>query len=500
MDTVPPKSLHFDDFVVDLMRCALLRDGEALRLRPKAFEVLCHLALHAGRVVTKRELFQAVWPDLSVTDDTLVQCVRDIRQALGDEARRIIQTLPRRGYLLAVEVTRDDAGAVARTAAVQAAAHPSIAVQPFRTFSKRGQFMAAGLVEELTEQLDRHRCLDVRWCGPDAPNVRYLVQGSVRGLDAPLRVSARLIDTKGHLAIWTGHFEAESADVSTQADVARLIAAQSVTELERCLDGAAGAGPVFSSPWEAYRYGTRELFRFRADAIERAIDCFEQAIALDPGYAPAQARLAYAQLQLGWYGNQVRRSEWLRLAAATAHRALALDPRQALAHLALGRALVLLERPADGLNALSAAVEANPSLPQALFAIGQALTYRDRPVDGLKHLLEAARLGPYDPHLWTFLHAAALAHARMGALDEAEAYARRAVVQPNATHWAFATLVMVLGLRGKTGEAEPYVDELVTRVPGYSVSFADHDWGGCATRDLKRGYLAGLRAAGMPLS
>jgi Flp pilus assembly protein TadD len=160
----------------------------------------------------------------------------------------------------------------------------------------------------------------------------------------------------------------------------------------------------------------------------------------------------------------------------------------------------MLGRPADGIAALAVAVEANPSLPQAHFALGQAIMYRDRPAEALEHLLEAIRLGPHDPHLWTFLHVAAQALARTGALEEAEAYARRAALQPNATHWAFATLTMILGMRGKADEAAPYRHELATRVPGYSISFADHDWGGCATIDLQKDYLSGLRVAGVPWS
>ena len=101
MDTAPSQLLHFDGFSVDLMRCALLRGNEEVRLRPKAFDVLSYLARRPDRVVSKEELIAAVWAGVFVTDDALVQCIRAIRGALRDEARSLVKTIPRRGYLFA---------------------------------------------------------------------------------------------------------------------------------------------------------------------------------------------------------------------------------------------------------------------------------------------------------------------------------------------------------------------------------------------------------------
>jgi pimeloyl-ACP methyl ester carboxylesterase len=108
MDTVSPKTLCFDNYVLDLQRCALLREGAALRLRPKSFDVLRYLAEHAGRVVSKEELIQAVWPDTFVTDDSLVQCIREIRTVIQDDGNRIIQTVARRGYLFAAALSGEE--------------------------------------------------------------------------------------------------------------------------------------------------------------------------------------------------------------------------------------------------------------------------------------------------------------------------------------------------------------------------------------------------------
>jgi TolB-like protein/DNA-binding winged helix-turn-helix (wHTH) protein/Flp pilus assembly protein TadD len=100
-------TFRFDAFELDTQRRMLRRSGADVELRPLAFDALVHLVRHAGHVVTKDELIAAVWPGLVVTDDSIARCVSDIRRALGDVEQKIIKTVPRRGYTLAVPV---DAG------------------------------------------------------------------------------------------------------------------------------------------------------------------------------------------------------------------------------------------------------------------------------------------------------------------------------------------------------------------------------------------------------
>ena len=100
---VLPHLIDFEGFSLDLQQCVLRRDGDEIDLRPKAFDVLRHLVANAGRVVAKQELLDTLWPGLAVTDDALVQCVCDVREALSDRGHRIIRTVPRRGYLFAAE-------------------------------------------------------------------------------------------------------------------------------------------------------------------------------------------------------------------------------------------------------------------------------------------------------------------------------------------------------------------------------------------------------------
>jgi len=94
------KRLRFDRYVLDLDRGCLLLDGNEIALRPKTFAVLRYLIENCGRLISKDELFGAVWPNLAVTDDALVQSIGELRRGLGDDGPRLIKTIPRRGYRL----------------------------------------------------------------------------------------------------------------------------------------------------------------------------------------------------------------------------------------------------------------------------------------------------------------------------------------------------------------------------------------------------------------
>lgn len=97
-------TFRFDAFELDTQRRTLRRAGTDVGLRPLAFDALVCLVRHAGQVVTKDALIAAVWPGLVVTDDSIARCISDIRRALGDVEQKIIKTVPRRGYTLAVPV------------------------------------------------------------------------------------------------------------------------------------------------------------------------------------------------------------------------------------------------------------------------------------------------------------------------------------------------------------------------------------------------------------
>src|SRR6202162_5029386 len=96
---------RFADFLLDAESGFLRRGGEEVPLQPKAFEVLTYLVERHGRLVTKDELIDAVWGETAVTDNSLSQCLVQIRRALADDTQQIVRTVARRGYVFDAPLT-----------------------------------------------------------------------------------------------------------------------------------------------------------------------------------------------------------------------------------------------------------------------------------------------------------------------------------------------------------------------------------------------------------
>ena len=95
----------FGEFTLDVEHRTLQCAGQDLALRPKSFEVLVCLVEHHGHLTTRGELMETVWPGTTVTDNSLAQCMVEIRRALDDDAQQLIRTVARRGYMFAAPVT-----------------------------------------------------------------------------------------------------------------------------------------------------------------------------------------------------------------------------------------------------------------------------------------------------------------------------------------------------------------------------------------------------------
>ena len=98
--------VRFAGFRADLADSSLWRDGEEVRLPPRALGVLFFLLERPGRVVSKAALLDAVWKDAHVSEASLIEAVGILRQTLGDDAQnpRIVQTVHRRGYRLVAPI------------------------------------------------------------------------------------------------------------------------------------------------------------------------------------------------------------------------------------------------------------------------------------------------------------------------------------------------------------------------------------------------------------
>lgn len=220
-----PRILRFDRFVLDLARGSLRLDDRELELRPKTFEVLCVLAGRAGQLVGKEELQKAVWKNIVVSDDSLVQCIWQLRHALGDDQHRLIKTVARRGYLLDAKVSECVSRASAASAPPLALPDkPSIAVLPFDNISGDPEeaYFADGIAEDLITALSRTSSLfviarnssfafrqakhDIRTIGSRL-GVRYVVDGSVRKAGSRVRLTAQLIEAASGSQLWADRFD-----------------------------------------------------------------------------------------------------------------------------------------------------------------------------------------------------------------------------------------------------------------------------------------------------
>jgi DNA-binding winged helix-turn-helix (wHTH) protein len=91
--------------------------GEAIRLRPKSFDMLQLFVTNSGRVLSKQDLIEAIWPNIHICGDGLYQCIRDIRTALGDDRHQLIKLVSGRGYLFDADVSARPGGLSARPGA-----------------------------------------------------------------------------------------------------------------------------------------------------------------------------------------------------------------------------------------------------------------------------------------------------------------------------------------------------------------------------------------------
>jgi DNA-binding winged helix-turn-helix (wHTH) protein len=106
----PHKVFRFGDFALDCAQRRLLRGALDIYLPPKTFELLVYLIQNGGRVIEKEELLDTVWSGVNVTENTLAQRIREVREALQDDgsSARLIKTIPRVGYQFVGHVEEED--------------------------------------------------------------------------------------------------------------------------------------------------------------------------------------------------------------------------------------------------------------------------------------------------------------------------------------------------------------------------------------------------------
>lgn len=332
------------------------------------------------------------------------------------------------------------------------------------------------------------------------PAATYVLEGSVRRIDNTARITAHLFDAASAACLWSeqrdlAHAQILGFDRSLTLHLTAIFRRE-IEAIEARKAGKAGAGSALDT-WGWYHLGLREMYRFSMPGLRKAHQHFERAIALDPEFAAALARLAYVFQQMYWYGPREERAQNLEKGLAAARQAVGLDPKSAHGHFALGRLCSIRGDFDFAIRELETAIGLDGGFAQAYFGLGQAYAAAGHPAAAVLPLDRAIGLDPHDPHSWTFYHDRAEACFALGQLAEAERFSRIAVGLPNASHFAHATLAAIMGAARKSDGAAAAVARLRRLKPDYALTGAAEELGHHANQTFVGEYLAGLARAGL---
>jgi TolB-like protein/DNA-binding winged helix-turn-helix (wHTH) protein len=484
---------------LDLDRGTLSCDGALVPLRAKAFALLGHLARNAGRVVSKDELLERVWPDVIVTEDSLTQAIRDVRRAIGDERQEIVRTVARRGYLLAVPP--------APLAPAGAAGQPRVAVLPFgNPAGDEGDgILVDGLVEEITNGLARFRSVTViarhsafafrpeEGASPEAVAARlgadYLVEGSARRTGGRFIVMAALADANGR-RLWGEGFDCAAGELlSLQQVIPRRIIPRLVGNIEDSVLARTSAAPTASlSAFEHFTRGVALLRSYGDGVNERGREHLLRAIGIDPGFGLAHAYLALAETMLANYGRAPR--EVLLAAKARATTAIGLSPGEARCHRILGMLRHFLGEYAAAEAEVRTAFEINPHDADALATMGFVLTDRGRAAEALDWIDRAMALNPLHPAFYFVARSMAL--YQLGRYDEAAGDLGRL---PRLNGRLESRMAATLAMAGRAEEAAPHLDRAEAMDPGWTRLAEARDFYRFERDEELEHLLTGIRAA-----
>lgn len=460
---------HIVDLAADELRKA---DGTHVELRPRSWAVLRMLAEHAGRLVGKDEIIATVWDDVAVTEDSLTQCIADIRKSIGDDERRVLRTAPRKGYVL-VPAQRNTHSA-GRTPDL-----PSLAVMPFLSIGEDcGPLsLGAGVASEIINELARNRSF--RLIGRDSSfalanqnliaqdlgeqlGARYLVEGTAQRIDGTLIVDVQLVDTRDGCIAWGDRFSARAPNIPlVQQEVASRIAGSlhsGIREVEK--HAILGAPPRDLDVYELTLRGIARKHQFNPEATRAGRADLEEALRRDLNYAPAHAYLAWLNLidllmgLTGEYGPS-RLGEVI----GQFNRAIELDSNLSTAYQGLSQALIPAGELGQALTVARRGLELGPSDADALLFLAVALFESGEVTEALKLADKAVEFNPLKPAYYCFFHAMILwgNERYQQALDEEEECLRKAP----AFGGAYTYRAMCLVGLGHLDEAKKLLSQLM---------------------------------------
>ncbi|MFU8832045.1 MAG: winged helix-turn-helix domain-containing protein [Wenzhouxiangella sp.] len=427
-------------------------DGQ-VQLSPRTMEVLVYLAERAGEVVSREEFDSRVWSPAIVTDDALTRCIHDLRKALGSDpsAPRFIETIPRRGYRLAVDVqplTQSDelpAGGAGRSlgpwilaallvAMVAASAlylrtpgapapplaELTLAVLPFGTIGMEPALpLAEGVHHDLLTRLSEQDHLRVisarsvrRYRDTDLPisdiaaelGVAWIVEGTVQQAGKEFQINVQLTEAASDTLRWgRGYRHNLSAErlFAAQGEIIEDIIKSIYDRIEPADQPAGDRMPTESlESYTRYVQGRTSLDARTEPAMRRAAEFFRAATVADPDHALAWVGLADALTLLHDYGYAAP-EEVLDQARAAIDRALELNPNLAEAHASLGLYHGTRRRMSEAVTALRRAIELRPGYAEAHNWLGWSLAVVGDGPGVMESGRQSARLDPMSPEALT---------------------------------------------------------------------------------------------------
>lgn len=518
---------RFDDFALDADRRELRRGSKLVSMAPQVFDLLEYLIRNRERVISKDDLLASIWNGRAVSDSALSTRINAVRCAIEDtgEEQRFIRTLPRKGvrFIGAVREEQSPAPVPEPEAAAEPASPPlrlpdgpSIAVLPFANMSgdPEQDYFADGMAEEIITALSRcswlfviarnssftykGKAVDIRQVGREL-GVRYVLEGSVRRGGDRLRFTGQLIDATSGGHIWADRFDGNAGDVFdlqdrfTEAIVAAIEPKVQQAEIARLRHKPA-------SNLDAYDLLLRAQqceYEYREEGHAAALRYLDQALAIDPSYAPAMALAALChsvRCFQGWMQDpQAEARQGLRLA----HRAVELGKENASIFWMAACAVLRLQMDLPRARELVRhSLELNPNSAMALAVAGGIESHVGNICEALELLARAARLSPRDPRGWFITLETAWAYLVAGQFDEAVAAAKKVLNQHPRSSFARRFIASCLARQGRLAEAAEALREALeiepvtlTKLRARLMFLDENVW---------RDYAAGLRLAGIP--
>ncbi|MGK9232326.1 tetratricopeptide repeat protein [Inquilinus limosus] len=389
------------------------------------------------------------------------------------------------------ELSRAAAAATAPTAPagdIAGTRRPSVAVMPFTDRLQVATLpggIADALAHDVTVRLAKLRSLFViaqgtmsalrdRQVGAEDAgrmlNVDYVVSGFVEQQGPRLTVAAELAETRTARIVWAEMFNHRLDDAFlVLEEIGNRIVAAIDSEIETIERNRAILRPPNSlDAWEAHHRGLWHMYRFTRVDNDQARHFFQAALRQDPTFARAHAGLSFTHFQSAFQGWAPRGPEVDR-AFEAAGRSLMADDRDPTAHWAIGRALWLRGEHDQAIVELEQAIELSPNFAQGHYTLAFVHSQTGDPGTAIASSERSRRLSPFDPMLFGFLGARAMALVRLGRFDEAAYWGVKAATRPNAHAQILAIAALSLALAGRPDEARGHVTAIRRALPHYRV-------------------------------